>query len=178
MINRDGPVTPVTTTVNSSADAYVRDGTSATTNFATGDLIAKAAGTVGNNRRAFIKFDIGALTTISNAKLRLFGRLSGPENTNVKTSVFGVADSSWSETGLTWNTAPAADATAIGSGITVANVTGAWYELDLTAWLQSQKALGRTSVTLMLKNGSSTTTQSVFASRESGATLPQLVVTA
>jgi hypothetical protein len=35
---------------------------------------------------------------------------------------------------------------------TIAGVTGAWYEIDLTGYLQQQKSVGATVVTLLLRN--------------------------
>jgi len=54
-----------------------------------------------------------------------------------------------------------------------------WYEWDVTAYLQAEKAAGRTVVTLALKTLASSVPHVTFASKENAtlASRPRLVVT-
>lgn len=167
-----GPTTP--TTLHATADTYARDGGSATTNFgAATELQIKKNSAVGYSRETYLKFDLSTLGTISNAKLRLFGHLT--EAATVQTAVYLASDTSWSESGLTWNNRPPAGTTAAATA-SVSGVADKWYEWDLTALLQSEKAAGRNVVTLVLKNLTQTNATLVFASDEASANRPELVV--
>jgi hypothetical protein len=58
----------------------------------------------------------------------------------------------------------------------VSGTTAAWYELDLTAFLAAEKAAGRNAVTLVLRNPTASSAQTIFASDEAAAGRPELVV--
>jgi uncharacterized delta-60 repeat protein len=169
------PAQPVT--LRSPADAYVRDGASAATNFGTGpELLVKRSGTVGNSREAYLRFDLSAVPTVASATLRLFGKLSNTVNPSVVTTVYSAADTTWGESAITWNNKPAAGTTSRGT-ITVGGTTARWYELDLTSFLKAEKAAGRNLVTLVLKNGAISDAQTTFNSDEAASERPELVVT-
>ena len=60
------------TGLSALADAYVRDGTSAATNFGTAvELQVQASATAGSNRESYLKFDLTTLNGITNANLPL-----------------------------------------------------------------------------------------------------------
>jgi len=170
------PPPGATTTLSVAAATYVRNGSFANQNFGTSnDLIVKRSGTSGNTREIYLKFDLSSLSAMNTAKLRLNGRLSATTNSNVLTRIYSATNTSWSETGLTWNNKPASGSTVRGS-LTVNGTTATWYEVDLTAFLKSEFAAGRKVVTLVLKNPNTTDAQTIFASDET-ANGPQLVVT-
>jgi hypothetical protein len=165
-----------TLTLAPVADAYVRDGTSASTNFGTAStLLVKNSTTSGNNRVAYLRFSLtGVGGQVSAATLRLFG--SRPTLTGITDSVFAVASNSWGETSITWNNRPAAGARQ-GSAVTV-TATAQYYQWDLTAYLQAQKAAGATAVSLAVSMDASTSaSQDTFNAREASANRPELVVT-
>lgn len=165
-----------TKTLGSVADSYVRDGTGADTNYGgTGELLVRSGSL---NRHAYYKFDLTSLGTVGTAKLRLFGRLiSTVTGETVTTGVYGAADKAWAETGLTWNNRPASGTTPLS---TVKVTTGAakWYEWDVTDYLRQQKAAGKASVTLVIKNVTVSKSSAGFRSKEASTNKPQLVVTA
>jgi len=162
------------TLLNATADSYVRDGTNAATNYgAAADLSVKRASS-GFNRQVYMKFHIDAVSTITTAKLRLFGKLSALEGAGIATSVFGAPSTSWSESGLTWNNRPALSGSAL-STTTITDTTARWYEWDVSAYVQAQKAAGKTVVTLVLTNLINSSQFSTFNSREAGNG-PQLLV--
>jgi hypothetical protein len=86
------------------ADAHVKS-TSATKNYGTlTDLRLRNGGTTSDTYKTYLKFNVTGLSTApASAKLRLFSTDGGPDGG----SVFR-AGSGWTETGITWNNAPAA----------------------------------------------------------------------
>ena len=161
------------------ADAYVRDGSSAATNFGTAvELRVQTSATAGSNQESYIKFDLTTVSGITNAKLRLFGALSDGSATNVPAAVHSVATTTWVESGsgsLTWNNKPAAG-TALAT-TTITNNVARWYEWDITAFIQGEKAAGRNTVSLVVKTTTSSTAFATFNSREATSTQPQLQIT-
>jgi subtilisin family serine protease len=161
--------------VAAEADAYVRDGTSAGTNFGTATtLLVKNTSSAGNNRRSYLRFPLGAVTgSVASAKLRLFG--SRPAATASTDSAFAVATNSWSETGITWNNKPALGAQQGGS-VTV-TTTARYYEWDVTSFVRSSKTAGATAVSFAVAMdqlvGDSPDT---FNSREAAANRPDLQI--
>jgi glucose/arabinose dehydrogenase len=169
-------MSPTTITLTPVADAHVRDGTSATVNFGTATALElKNSTAAGNNRRAFLRFSLtGIGNNVTNAKLRLFG-LS--VSTAKAVSVYDVADIGWSETGITWNTAPAIGAQQAG-GVTVPITTATYVEWDLTAYIQAKKTAGATAVTVEVKQDvPNNETPTSVNSKENASNKPQLVVT-
>jgi fibronectin type 3 domain-containing protein len=166
-------------TVVADRDAYVRDGSSAGTNFGSATTMEVKQGSAGNIRWAYVRFPLSALpSSMSSAKVRLFGYAQG---TNKAYSVYQVANTSWVETSLNWNTRPtplpvAGDKLAT---TTVNTGSGAWYEWTVTAYVQAQKTATPTGfVTFVVigdvnVNGDS---QTIFNSKENASNKPELKV--
>jgi len=161
-------------TLGATADSYVRDGTNAATNYGAAAELSVKKASAGYNRQIFMKFHIDSVATISTAKLRLFGRLSALEGAGLATSVFGSPTTNWSESALTWNNRPATSGSALAT-TTITDTAARWYEWDVTAYLQAQKAAGKTVVTLVLTNPINSSQFATFNSREAGNG-PQLLV--
>lgn len=126
----------ITYAVNPAADAYVRDGTYANTNYGSDAILAvKYATSVGNKKESYLKFDLNSLglTGCSSAKLKIYCTSA---NSNTPVQVYTVSDDSWSETGITWNNKPATGTGSITAQI-VSN-TGIWYTFDITAYVNSE----------------------------------------
>ena len=164
-----------TTTVDAAADAYVRDGTYADQNFATGNMTIKKDSATNNsfNREAYLKFDLSSFTQpITSALLCLTPLTAGGV---MEHQLYSVADDTWTENGLTWNNRPAAGS-LVASYLPTA---GAAVWIDVTA-LAQQQAAGDDRLSLRL---SSTTAggsfYSDYASRENtnAALRPRLVIT-
>jgi hypothetical protein len=93
--------------------------------------------------------------------------VSATTGTTIQTAAYSVANTTWTETGLTWNNKPAPGATALATVTIVNNSTTArWYELDVTAYLQAEKAAGRNTVTLALKNVANSSPYVTLSSKE------------
>lgn len=162
------------TLLNATADAYVRDGASAGTNFGAAPQLEVKKASSGFNRQTFLKFHIDTLSTINTAKLRLFGRLTAADGAGIATSVFGSSVTNWSESALNFNNKPATTGSALAT-TTITDTTARFYEWDVTAFLKAQKAAGKTVVTLVLTNLVNSSQFVTFNSREAGNG-PQIIV--
>ncbi|MDR3574197.1 MAG: DNRLRE domain-containing protein [Anaerolineaceae bacterium] len=115
--------------------------------------------------RSYVRFVVSGLNggTVQSAKIRLYANSSNTTGYSVK-SLF---DNTWTENGITYNNAPAPGNLL---GTSPAVVAGKWIEVDITSYIN-----GDGTYNLVLDTTSSTNTS--FGSRESGANAPQLVVT-
>jgi hypothetical protein len=172
---------PVTVTVvegtltrrNPTADAYVRDGTSAALNFGTATTLEVKTGSAGANRDSYFKFDLASLSDFSKlAKLRVYASLS--TSGSVTMSACPVSSTSWTETGITWNTKPALGS-ALGS-VAVTSTAKAWYELDVTKAVRDARAGGKTAISLALHDPASVTPAISASSREASSNKPELML--
>ncbi|MGW9124402.1 CBM96 family carbohydrate-binding protein [Paenibacillus chitinolyticus] len=166
------PATPPAGVKAPIADAYVLDGSGAGVNYGTTPTLYVKDGTAaGYTRKAYLKFDVSGLTAVNSAKLRLFGG-NTQDASNVQVKVSGAAADGWTETGLTWNNAPAAVTGAL-STIQVGS-TLTYYELDVTSFVNDQLSDG--IVTLIVEGVSDQDRTIQFNSRENPANKPELVV--
>jgi Bacterial Ig domain/IPT/TIG domain len=169
-----GAHTAVTINLTPTADAHVRDGTSANTNFGSATTIeVQSSGTTGENRDAYFKFDLSSVGDVNNAKLRFFAATSAAGS--VSTSIYPVSNTSWTEATINWNNRPAL-ATPVLSSVTVSGTTFQFYELDVTNYLIGEKNAGRNIVTLALHSQSNSTVFVKVNSKEAASNKPQLVV--
>jgi len=159
-------------TLTPTADTYVRDGSTADQNFGTATVLAtKTNPQAGLNRRIFLKFDLSSLTSISSAKLRLFGNFTAASGTS-PVVVHREDTDSWTETGLTWNNQPAVGPAVVSVAV---STTAQYWEWDLTAYVQNQIATGQHTMSLVLQNDVTTSDPVNFNSREALSNKPQLV---
>jgi hypothetical protein len=166
-------ISGATYSLSPAADAHVRDGSNAAVNYGTANPFeVKHQATTGNERNAYLRFTISSLpATINSAKIRLYGAAV----TNAKAlSIYADTVDSWTETGLTWNNAPAAGTKQ--STVTV-GLTSQYYDFDVTAFVKSERAAGNTDASFVLKAdaafGDSPTT---FNSREAASNKPYMLV--
>ena len=157
------------------ADAYVKDGSSTNTNYGTAKtLLVQKSSTV--NQIAYLKFDLSSVSTIIFAHLKLYGSLVGGAG-NLAVGIFGVSNTTWTETGIKNSNKPAINSTKITSA-TFIDAIPRWYSFDLTSYLSAQKAAGHNTVTLAVEMLASNSTYAQFNSREGNApnTRPQLAL--
>ena len=157
-------------TIATSTAAHVRDGTFANQNFGASDVLEVKKSTPSWTREAYIKFDLSSVASINSAKLRVFGKLG--DGGSVPIGVYE-AGNTWTENAIKWSGRPAVGAEL--ASFTVSGSTAQWYEIDLTTFLQAEKAAGRNVVTLVLKAKSASTGQASFSSDET-ASGPRLVI--
>jgi PKD repeat protein len=112
---------------------------------------------------SYLKFDVAGVTApVTALKLRLF--VTDPST--VAGAIHSVADTTWSEGTITWNTRPAVGS-LLGTGGAVSG--GTWVEFDLGAAFT-----GDGIYSFVLRGGNS---DAVWYSSKEGANAPQLVVT-
>jgi hypothetical protein len=162
------------TTVAPAADAYVRDGT-ATTNFgADPTLQVKVTASAGTNRIVYLRFPLPA-GSVGQARLRLHGARASGAAASIADAVYGVASTTWSETGITWNNRPSIGAVQA-NGVDVATLSQ-YYEWDVSSYVVAQKAAGATAVSFAVQMGTNTTAgPDTFDSREAASNRPELVL--
>jgi PKD repeat protein len=150
-----------TQTFTPVADAYAKE-IEPNTNFkSTSNLRVKDE--AGNRYRSYLKFTVSGVASVQSAALRLYVVDGSPDGGNLH----HVADDSWTEAGLTWNTAPAFNASSLASAGPI--TAGKWVELDVTGHVT-----GNGTYSFALVNASPDT--GVYNSRD-GANPPELVVT-
>ena len=130
----------VTTTLSPVADAYVRAGASANSNFgADTTLAAKTdAGTPDFTRISLLRFDVAGLQDTASAILRLLPESGSAEIAITQLDYDLVANDNWSETAVTWNNQPPS------SGSRIASLTGyaigTPVQIDVTDALKAEAA--------------------------------------
>lgn len=168
-------------TLSPTQDAYVRDGTNAAIAHGVTDstlLITKVspAGQLNNAREAYLSFNLSSVSgTASSVLLKVYGKVDGTAVPSVPVGVFSVANTSWTESAITWNNKPASGATALDTA-TVTNTAYAYYTWDVTSYVQSELAAGRTTVSFALKSLVAHDPRVFWNSSEFGSNPPQLVV--
>lgn len=156
------------------ADAFVRSGGYANTNYGGSTQLVTKKSVAGYTRYSFVKFDLSALSgSIATGKLRLYGSRAGKLSS--AESCYAVSDTTWTEKGINWNRMP-----GIGDKQTTTNITSSlsWYEWDVTAYLQAQQLAGKSQVTLALTMDTAPADGQldVFNSREAAANTPQMAI--
>jgi glucose/arabinose dehydrogenase/PKD repeat protein len=149
----------VTFTFIPIADSYVNE-TSPTTNY--GSVIALR--TDGSPIvRSYLRFNVQGLSgSVTRVTLRVFANTAS----SAGCSANGVSDNTWAESTLNYNNAPPVGSALSSSGSFSA---GVWISLDVTAYITGNGTYNLALTPLG-------TTAISFASRESGANAPQLIV--
>lgn len=148
-------------------DAYVQGGTNADNNYGSAStLFAKDCSDANYDRRTYIKFNIGTLESVSEAKLRL--RCSALENGEMTVIVYRTTDS-WDEGNITFNNAP-----SIGSSVDSCTVSyaGGYFEWDVTDYIKDK--MSSSSVSFVIYT--SVDKYASFESKEND-NAPQLIIT-
>jgi len=168
-------VSPGILNLGTATAAHVRDGSYGFTNFGASPTLEVKKSTPSYNREVLLKFDLSALSSVSNAKLRLFGGLQDSVAASIGLAIHSAGDTGWNESTLTWNNKPAVDANALAT-TTIAGTTAKWYEIDLTNYIKLKVAAAADTVTLVLRSTTATSTLCQFNSDEAAANQPQLLV--
>lgn len=135
----------------------------------------------GRGRRGFLRFETASVAgTITAARLRIFARLTDANLPPTGMIVQKVTDTAWDELAVTWDNQPPTHAPNALASITVTDATGQYYEFDLTAFIQAERAAGRTAVSFRLINQQSTGNSGAFFTsvntKEAETNPPQLVI--
>lgn len=161
--------------VNPIADSYVRNGTYATTNYGTADVMMVKADATSYARKAYMTFNYNTYTgtNANSAKIKLFVSNVNTEPTRTL-KIYGVTDENWSETGINWNNAPTGS-TLIGT-LTVSNVVNTWYEFDVTSYVNSNMSDKKVSFLVVNEAANSSTNDVSFNTKEAIINPPMLVI--
>ena len=173
-----------TVQLSPTADSSIRAGQYADTNYGTAPtLICKrltSDATSGYNRVDYLKFDLtGVKTAPSQTLLTLtINPISRPRNGFETIQLYSVADTSWTENGLTWNNAPGLNRTNFTSTGTLQSVLSVpmapgTVSFDISAFVQAN--IGKV-VTLQLVDAQVTSNYLAFDSREAVYGKPQLTL--
>ncbi len=163
--------------INPTADALVRAGTSAATNFGTNTTLSvRASATTNNINQTYLKFDSTSLTgPIGKAVLRVYGNYTAVSGT-ASLSAYAVPTTSWTETAINWNNKPALGAKQ-GSSVVV-STTRQYYDFDVSSYVASERASNRNTVAFAITGDANATSLSNFNSKEASFGKPQLIITA
>ncbi len=163
-------------TLEAIADAYVRDGSYADSNYGGSTLLKVKKSGSGYNREAYIKFDISSVPgNPQQVLLRLHAKLTSPDAAD--TTAYAVSDNSWTESGITWNNRPAA-----GSALDTRRIDKTGYrdvDFDVTSYVAGLRQQGINQASFVLKNDFATSAIVQARSRETSSAdqRPRLVVT-
>lgn len=169
------PPPPTGTVVLPQADAHVRGGSFAGTNFGSADPLEVKFDTHGSgtyHRRAFLRFDLAGVAdpaTIETATLRL--RVDTIGSGAGWLTVYGGVDDTWTESGLTWDTADHDGDQLVGSVRVTGAAAGDWVEIDVTDHVRGLAAGATFRVESTPNHGQA---HVFLASRENGDGSPQL----
>jgi Calcineurin-like phosphoesterase len=186
-INKSGPPPPTSTpttaptttttapgggvTVTANADSFVQSDVPTAAHGADTSLYVDSSPT----KITYLKFDTSALAgqTLTAATLRITTTSSSSSGSPDTQVVHPVSDSSWTESGLTYNTRPGVGAANLGSvSATASNTT---YSIPLNA-SQLQSLIGG-QLTLALDSTGGTGDAFYVNSREATTNRPQLLLT-
>jgi hypothetical protein len=150
-----------TLTFTPVADAYVIQSTPGT-NFGTATNLRVDSSPI---TRSYLRFVVSGLNgaAVQSAKIRIFANSSNTTGYLVKS----LSNNTWTETGITYTNAPAPGSSL---GTSPAIVSGQWVQVDISSYI---KAEGTYNLVL----DTTSTTNTSFGARESGANAPQLLVT-
>ena len=154
------PAPPTSFTFTPVADTYVNE-SSPTANYGASTALRADASPIN---RSYLRFSVQGLGgPVKSATLRVYANSSSGTGHDVR----GVADNTWGERTITYANAPTVDAIVTGSsgGFSV----GSWTTVDVTPLIT-----GNGTFSLAITTPSSAAIS--YASRESGANAPQLVV--
>jgi acid phosphatase len=154
-----------------NADSYVRGGSYAHDNFGTAtSLIVKDGGAPIYDRRAFLRFDLSGVTSVSRAILKLYVTQL-PNGTPAPLKVVSVSDATWSEAAIRWDNQPKA-----GTVLSAVSISApGWIGIHVTTLVSGQLAANN-QVSLALLDDTSARRSIELTSRES-ASPPVLEVT-
>lgn len=152
------------------ADAHVRS-TSERKSFGFETEMELRTGGLGGTTEGYFIFPLPQHTLFAQKIVfRVYGQIT--DGSSLRMLVRSLADTNWTETDLTWRTR-AEHKDTIGS-LNVVGLSGAWYEVDVTAYAQREAAAGRAAISLALVPAEEKRRVSI-QTRESAAKRPELL---
>ncbi|QGQ95108.1 right-handed parallel beta-helix repeat-containing protein [Paenibacillus psychroresistens] len=171
--NGTGQTATTVSLPSSTDDSFIKDGSSASTNYGTNTTLEiKKSATAGFTRKSYLKFNLSALSSINSAVLKLYGN-NTTDTTSVTVSIFAAASDTWTESALTWNNAPVETGSVLAT--TAVNSTAQLYSFNITNYAQSQLS-GDKIVTLIVETTTADDKLITFNSDENSVNKPQLII--
>ncbi|MGY1423597.1 CBM96 family carbohydrate-binding protein [Bacillus cereus] len=146
------------------ADAYVRNGSYANTNYgSTTDLIVKLDGNNGYGRESYIRYDLSALSeSVEKATISL--TVVGRGRSGIKNQAKTVNDNSWVESKITWNNRPLGKEVITTFSVPEVNKS---VKIDVTQQVKDSLANGQNHLSLVITSSTnSTDVDARYASKE------------
>jgi hypothetical protein len=164
------------TTLGTTADASVRAGINANTNYGSAStMTVRTSSSANNTRWTYVKFDTSSVAgAVTNARIRLYG--SNSSGGSIGMTAYAVSNTAWGESTITWNNRPAAGA-AVSGNVTSSSTAGQYYEWDITAYVQSERAAGRNIISVVIQSPTITSIAFNASTKEAASNRPQLVIT-
>ncbi|MBB4843650.1 hyaluronate lyase [Paucibacter oligotrophus] len=166
---------PASASQPANADATLRDGSYAASNFGAANTLETKNDATGYARRSLLNLPMAGLPAALRAQLRLSVSARGAASSGeIVNAVSSCSASSWSESTVNWNKQPAATQELARWNVGPA---GSSQVVDITAAVQAAQAAGQASLCLLLSapsyQGSNAWVQ--YRAREGGSsTAPQL----
>lgn len=139
----------VTNRVVPIADAYVR---SDAVNLNLGTFTNLFVRTNAINGTAtchgYLKLDLTTVTNVYGASLRVYASMT--YTGSVLLVAHSASDTNWTETAITWANRPATGSAVASNVVNVLDTSGRWYEFDISSFVKSELAAGRSLATLVL----------------------------
>jgi hypothetical protein len=156
-------------------NATVRSGTYANTNYNGATTLRVKNDAPDNTRNVYLTFDTSSKTSVSSAVINLYVVNTGSTASRTIT-VYEQPTTTWLESTITWNNAPASG-TQIGT-FNVSTAINTWYNFDVTSYVQAQRAAGHNIVSFeLIQNTADVNGLVDFASREATTGQPGLTIT-
>lgn len=151
------------------ADAYVRNGTTyATTNYGTANSLVLKKDAVGYTRETFFKFNVANIPAGTNrVKLRLFVNYANATANTIPWIVQYVSNDSWTETGINYNNMPIVTSNV---DTVTGESAGNYVEWDISSIALAQQSADGVLSLKVVADGTGSTTDASFSSREAGDT--------
>jgi hypothetical protein len=173
-LNYMGFASSGSTTLLPTQNATVRSGVNANTNYNGATTLRVKNDAPDNTRHVYLTFDTTSMATVSSAVINLYVVNTGSTASRTIT-VYQQPTTSWLESSITWNNAPAAG-TQIGT-FNVSTATGIYYNFDVTSYVQAQRAAGNKVVSFeLIQNTGDVNGLVDFASREATTGQPGLTL--
>lgn len=160
------------------ADSYIREGSLVNSNFGKESIIMVKNDSGVYNRRGYLKFDYYYDTkengNIESAILRLF--VSNVNSDDSRTiSIYGTSDKNWTETDITWNSAPTGSK-KLGEIVISNKDTNKWVEVDITDYIKANIEDNIVSLMLINEGAKRSKCDVTFKSKEALDNTPELVI--
>jgi hypothetical protein len=166
----------LTATLNPSEDTFVRDGSSASTNYGSSATLEVKKSSSGYNRESYLRFNVSSFTgTVQSAKLRIYGKLSEAGAVPVVARLMRSDLFAFSQSGTTWNNKPQTTPIEMGRA-KINSTTAAWYEIDVTGLVRQARRNGETNFDLALVSPVSTNALAQINSNNASSNKPELVI--